>query len=382
MRLNFRHSFSFAALSVAFVFASFVGQADAVTGNHTVKAGETAAKIARTRGVSLGALLKANRLANPNALRAGQELVIPGNAATPPPAKKEAAKPVAKTTVKPGAQTAPKPAEKKAAPLPPAQPVINVIPPGRPATYVVQPGDTLSKLKRQHGLSVGEITALNKLDPNAGLRPGQRLRLRGDTPAAATPPATTTAATSTKTGKPVAPVSTPRVVATHVIQPKESFSAIARRHRVSVADLSQANPGVDPSRIHAGQSLRLPVSRAAAAEVPASVVPHEPIAEDPVVTRADGRILARQPDPLGFGGSYSAPQLATPVSSARRARTGYLVEQGENLTQIARRFRTTPSELRRLNRMGETQDVYAGRYIIVPFYTRPNLRAGDAATSA
>ena len=44
---------------------------------HVIKLGETFSKISKLYGVSLTALMKANKNLNPNALRIGQEIVIP-----------------------------------------------------------------------------------------------------------------------------------------------------------------------------------------------------------------------------------------------------------------------------------------------------------------
>ncbi len=51
--------------------------------DHKVKSGESLEKIAKKYGVSKKSLLQANQLSNPNKLRLGQTLVIPGSAPTP-----------------------------------------------------------------------------------------------------------------------------------------------------------------------------------------------------------------------------------------------------------------------------------------------------------
>ena len=50
-------------------------------GRYTVRSGDTLGAIARRHHVSIGALAKANGIANPNVLRVGQVLVVPGGAA-------------------------------------------------------------------------------------------------------------------------------------------------------------------------------------------------------------------------------------------------------------------------------------------------------------
>src|SRR5438128_2007674 len=52
-------------------------------GAYAVKSGDTFAKIARAKGVSLSSLLKANHLTNPDHLVPGKKIVIPGEKPSP-----------------------------------------------------------------------------------------------------------------------------------------------------------------------------------------------------------------------------------------------------------------------------------------------------------
>ena len=49
----------------------------AMTRVHVIKSGDTFSKVSKLYGVSLTALMKANKNLNPNALRIGQEILIP-----------------------------------------------------------------------------------------------------------------------------------------------------------------------------------------------------------------------------------------------------------------------------------------------------------------
>lgn len=57
--------------------------APSASGTLTVRPGDTLAAIAARHGVSVGALAQANGIANPNALRVGQRLRLPGAGSTP-----------------------------------------------------------------------------------------------------------------------------------------------------------------------------------------------------------------------------------------------------------------------------------------------------------
>jgi len=60
-------------------------------------------------------------------------------------------------------------------------------------------------------------------------------------------------------GATVPPPSRPLGV-THKIQPGETLTSIASRYRVSVTQLQAANPGVEPRRLKAGQTIKIPAA--------------------------------------------------------------------------------------------------------------------------
>lgn len=105
--------------------------------HHTVRRGETLASIARRYGVSTSALVSANGLRDPNTVRVGQRLAIPGASRTA-----AAAKPAASAR-----------------------------------TYTVRQGDTLSSIARRHGVSVQQLAAANNLPRSGHIRTGQKLRV-------------------------------------------------------------------------------------------------------------------------------------------------------------------------------------------------------------
>jgi membrane-bound lytic murein transglycosylase D len=107
-------------------------------GRYKVRRGDALSVIARRFGVSQSELTRANGLRNRNSLRVGQVLKIPG----------------------PGVSSAPA-----------AQ--------GPAFEYRVKRGDNLSKIAKQHAVSVREITALNGLRNGNHLQVGQRLRIPG-----------------------------------------------------------------------------------------------------------------------------------------------------------------------------------------------------------
>lgn len=110
--------------------AGAVADDDSVT--HIVAEGETLSTIAELYGVDSNAILRFNNLANPNLLRLGQALQIPG--------------------VSPG----------EAARL-------------SGQIHVVQTGESLSQIAAQYGVAVEEIIALNEINNPNDIRVGQEL---------------------------------------------------------------------------------------------------------------------------------------------------------------------------------------------------------------
>lgn len=112
------------------------------TGNtYTVKAGDTLYAIALRYGVTVTQLAKANNITNPNLIRVGQTLKIPGTTSTPTP------------------------------PTTPSLPS---------TTYTVKAGDTLYAIAVRYGITVSQLVNANSItNPNL-IRVGQVLKIPGE----------------------------------------------------------------------------------------------------------------------------------------------------------------------------------------------------------
>jgi membrane-bound lytic murein transglycosylase D len=138
--------------------------------------------------------------------------------------------------------------------------------------------------------------------------------------AAAAQRATAPAARASTSAAPAAPATR---TATHTVRRGETLSHIAARHGVTVAALRSANNNVQPTRLRAGQSLRIPA-----------------------------------------GGS--AVRTASTAAPSRAASARYhQVRRGENLTVIARRYNTTVNRLQSLNNLGRNSQIIAGQRLRV-----------------
>ena len=110
-------------------------------------------------------------------------------------------------------------------------------PPGT-VSYRIQPGDTYYSLARAYNTTVPAIVSANpNIDPNR-LQIGQAICL--------------------PTGQPEFPPCPEGNY--YTIREGDTFYAIARRYNVSVDDMIEANPYVDPDRLRVGQVICIPVA--------------------------------------------------------------------------------------------------------------------------
>ena len=182
--------------------------ATAPTVTHMVSAGETLAGIAGKYGTSVDSLVSANDLANPNLIRIGQQIVI---AAGPSPA----------TT----AEAAGTPA---------------TVTPATGATHAVGAGETLASIAARHGTTVEAIAAANGITDTSVIYVGTILQLTG--------------------GAFVAEPTTTPSVAVHIVATGESLAVVAARYGTTVDALVAANGISDPNLIRVGQQIQVQAS--------------------------------------------------------------------------------------------------------------------------
>ena len=156
--------------------------------------------------------------------------------------------------------------------------------------YVVKGGDTLSRISRNHKVSLSALMAANKLNSQSVLQIGQKLVIPGGSvkfvsnsqkpieearrlaPLPALP-------TSPQNGGSVARSTSPKQTqhskgGFYLVKGGDTFYAIARKNKVSVTSLTKANPGINPSRLQVGQKIQLPamaVSGSSNEKIPAAI---------------------------------------------------------------------------------------------------------------
>ncbi len=118
---------------------------------YEVRRGDNLSTIASRHGVTTAELADLNQLADPNAIRIGQQLLLPAHARTRTPAPAPTPAPAARRPAVEG------------------------------ATYVVRPGDSLSRIAQQHGVTTAQLAEANQIsDPNS-IRAEQELIIPGVT---------------------------------------------------------------------------------------------------------------------------------------------------------------------------------------------------------
>ena len=172
---------------------------------YVVRSGDTLSHIAVRKGVSLAALLKANRLSSRSVLQVGQKIRIPGAGAA--------------SASRPGARTV------------------------STTTYRVRSGDTLSAIAARTRTSLATVYSLNHLSARSVIHPGQLIKVRGTTPAA-----------TRRAGS-----------AAYTVRPGDTLSGIAVKHGTTLAALLKTNHLSARSVIHPGQRLRVPAKPAKSA---------------------------------------------------------------------------------------------------------------------
>ena len=116
---------------------------------------------------------------------------------------------------------------------------------------------------------------------------------------------------------------------THTVGAGETIYAIAKKYGTTTEAVLQANPGLNPARIHAGDKIRLPSAPSASA--PAKTVPPSTSSAAP----------AKVPPP--------STSSLTPSASSAAPKTWVKVQKGDTLSKIARENGVKLEDLRKWN---------------------------------
>ncbi|QQL45181.1 muramidase family protein [Sulfuriroseicoccus oceanibius] len=225
----------------------------------------------------------------------------------------------------PAAEPAPEPAVNPTpvspAPQPDPEPEERIVP---AASHTIQRGETLSSIARQYGTTWQELAKINGIDDPGRLQLGQVLTLPGSVAVAEDPAPTPQAEpeTAAAVAELAPPASNrPKEPATITVKSGDTLSAIARKHGTTVEAMLAANPGVVANQLRVGQKLV-----------------------------------------IGDAGDVAPPgERAKPIAT----RT-YIVQEGETLYAIARKFGTTAEAIIALNQLPDANHIRLGQELKVP----------------
>lgn len=233
-------------------------------------------------------------------------------------------------------------------PVPTPSPAPTPTPEASAAYYAVQPGDSLDAIAARYGVSEAALRAENWL-PAHGPLPGQLLRI----PAAA--------AESGQWGA-------------LFIAPNTSMPSYTARHfAVPRSRLEALNFFPVPSRVLRGQALRIParssvspVSAAALLDGTVMVRPGSTLQGISQATGIPAETLASwnglSPDAHPVPGLLLHLQPPAGESHVR----GYVVQRGDALTRLARRFQTTVDALVAQNDLPNRDLLVIGQVLVLP----------------
>jgi LysM repeat protein len=151
--------------------------------------------------------------------------------------------------------------------------------------------------------------------------------------------------------------------ATYTIKNDDTLASIATRLGISLEDLLDANPGIDPSTLRVGQTIRLPENTDPAAtpepEPTAAPEPTEDVAPATLAPEPTEAPPTEPPAPV----ETPAPE-ATPTASTLGQT--YVVQSGDIPVTIAEKFGITVEELLAANPGIDPTGLQVGQVLIIP----------------
>lgn len=233
----------------------------------------------------------------------------------------------ATTPALPADTTAAAPSLTPAQPTPAAAPTpVAPVAPVTPArTYTVKKGDTLSKIAKAEHVAMGDLARANNLTKNSMLKINQKLTI----PSKAEAPVTAVAAA------PAADAAAPTAAAvggsSYTVKSGDSLWKIAKAHNISVTALKQAN-NLSSDALKLNQKLTIPTGSAPAA----AAAPAPAVAEWKAGTHSEN------------------------------GQTIHVVDVGESLAAIAKKYGVTVTELMKANNITDAKRVTVTQRLVIP----------------
>ena len=216
--------------------------------------------------------------------------------------------------------------------LTPAQPTPVVTAPAPVAkTYVVKKGDSLWKIAKMEGVSIGDLARANNLSKTTALKIGQKLQVPSKSETV-TAQASVVPTMASETAAAAMAGATPMEGNIYIVKTGDSLWKIARAQNVSVATLKQAN-NLTSDSLKIGQKLHLPVAT--------------------TVTQA------------GIATS-SASDWKEPGTYNENGQTIHIVDIGESPALIAKHYGIRTEDLMKANNIADARRIVVGQRLVIP----------------
>jgi membrane-bound lytic murein transglycosylase D len=281
------------------------------TETHKVRSGESLYTIARKYRTTVALLRDLNELSPGRKLRIGMRLQVPEKGSGKKSAKQSVA--VAKSSpVKEKAEDEQKATEN------------TEVKTAEGRFYIVQPGDTLSQIADDYDSTVTELRKMNTLRRGSTLKVGMKLKVPAE-----------------DEGIPVAPDSDqvvpsrgPQAVIpiAHTVAPGDTLTSIAKKYGVTVDAIKKANNLKRRSTLKVGLRLMIPVSSS-----------------------------SRYGQHKNLQARYSSHRQQN-----KKTAKIHVVRRGENLHNIAGKYRVTVGEIREKNRSLKNSKLFVGTRLLIP----------------
>jgi LysM repeat protein len=221
-------------------------------------------------------------------------------------------------------------------------------------TYLVKKGDSLWKISKLEGISVGDLSRANSLTKTSTLKVGQKLTVPAAAKAEKANVATASVVpTSSDTATSTAAVQTDAGGASYTVKSGDSLWKIARLQNVSVAAIKQAN-SLSSNSLKVGQKLHLPTATAkapadaAANTVSAGVAP------------------------------TSSTAWQAPGTYQENGQTIHVVDFSESPATIAKKYGIKTDDLLKANNITDAKKVQYGQRLVIP-QSQPSTTAAATA---